>query len=271
MGFDPRRWSSTPDPRRRQTVTSNVDALLAENESLRREVLQLKRQLDLLRQRHWRPYQSQQDQHGHQQRVDDEARQPSITQDQVKRWGDSLAQQQGWKALRLRELEQFIATSNRDSFHKHLNLQQRLDRLRPGLGSDLFAATGRKPLTKKQCAVHAAFALYGIRTQEWLNEDPQRVVAELLNRQQGSRQSRRTRSDQRASDRNSYSDRSHTKTTDFTINDAYQTLELDPHASHDEIKQAYRRLVKQHHPDLGGSVEQFRKVYEAYQKLTTKR
>ena len=52
MGFDPRRWSSAAEPHRRQTVTSNVDALLAENDSLRRQVLQLKRQLDVLRQRH---------------------------------------------------------------------------------------------------------------------------------------------------------------------------------------------------------------------------
>ena len=41
MGFDPRRWSSAAEAHRRQTVTSNVDALLAENDSLRREVLQL--------------------------------------------------------------------------------------------------------------------------------------------------------------------------------------------------------------------------------------
>jgi regulator of replication initiation timing len=45
MGFDPRRWrpgSSGPP------VTSNVEALLAENDSLRREVRALRRRLDQL-------------------------------------------------------------------------------------------------------------------------------------------------------------------------------------------------------------------------------
>ena len=60
MGFDPRRWSSAAEPHRRQTVTSNVDALLAENDSLRRQVLQLKRQLDVLHQRQWTKSQSRQ-------------------------------------------------------------------------------------------------------------------------------------------------------------------------------------------------------------------
>jgi curved DNA-binding protein CbpA len=38
-------------------------------------------------------------------------------------------------------------------------------------------------------------------------------------------------------------------------------------ASRDAIKAAHRRLVKQHHPDLGGSAEAFRRVNEAYQQL----
>ncbi len=60
---------------------------------------------------------------------------PSVSPDQVERWGESLAQQQGWNALRLNELEYLIDALNRASFHPHLNLQQRLDRLMPGLGS----------------------------------------------------------------------------------------------------------------------------------------
>ena len=38
-------------------------------------------------------------------------------------------------------LNNLIDALNRASFHPHLNLQQRLDRLMPGLGADLFAAT----------------------------------------------------------------------------------------------------------------------------------
>ena len=182
MGFDPRRWSSAAEPRRRQTVTSNVDALLAENDSLRRQVLQLKRQLDLLRQRQWTPSQSRQQQRSDARRQDHGETIPSVSPDQVERWGEALAKQQGWNALRLSELEHLIDALNRASFHPHLNLQQRLDRLMPGLGTDLFVAT-LKPITKKRCAVLAAFALYGIRSREWLDEDPQRVVIELKNRQ----------------------------------------------------------------------------------------
>tara|TARA_E500000331_G_scaffold353437_1_gene404112 strand:- start:721 stop:1533 length:813 start_codon:yes stop_codon:yes gene_type:complete len=266
MGFDPRRWSSAAEPRRRQTVTSNVDALLAENDSLRRQVLQLKRQLDLLRQRQWTPSQSRQQQRSDARRQEHGETIPSVSPDQVERWGEALAKQQGWNALRLSELEHLIDALNRASFHPHLNLQQRLDRLMPGLGTDLFVAT-LKPITKKRCAVLAAFALYGIRSREWLDEDPQRVVIELKNRQQSSRKNRRTRSDQRASDRHSQSYGRDNNPSEFSISEALHVLGLKPGASQDSIKKSYRRLVKQHHPDIGGSAEEFRKVNEAYQQL----
>ena len=86
MGFDPRRWSAEPRPQQR--VTSNVDALLQENEALRREVSQLRRQLEHLRQRpepsrqHWRPPQA------------------LVSSAQVERWGAALAEQKGWAVLR---------------------------------------------------------------------------------------------------------------------------------------------------------------------------
>ena len=130
MGFDPRRWSSAAEPRRRQTVTSNVDALLAENDSLRRQVLQLKRQLDVLRQRQWTQSQSKQQQRSNPRRQEHGDTAPSVSSEQVERWGEALAKQQGWNALRLSELEHLIDALNRASFHPHLNLQQRLDRLR---------------------------------------------------------------------------------------------------------------------------------------------
>ena len=152
MGFDPRRWSSAAGPHRRQTVTSNVDALLAENDSLRRQVLQLKRQLDVLRQRQWTQSQSKQQQRSNPRRQEYEDTAPSVSSEQVERWGEALAKQQGWNALRLSELEHLIDALNRASFHPHLKLQQRLYRLMPGLGTDLIAAM-LKPVTKKRCAV----------------------------------------------------------------------------------------------------------------------
>ena len=47
----------------------------------------------------------------------------------------------------------------------------------------------------------------------------------------------------------------------------YKTLGLQFGASQYDIKKAHRRLAKQHHPDLGGSADNFRKINEAYQLL----
>ena len=125
---------------------------------------------------------------------------------------------------------------------------------------------GPKP-TKKTAAVLAAFALYGVRASEWLDEDPRRVVAELRQRQRqaGNSSGRRTRSDQRSTDReptnqarNGWSD---------PRSQALSVLGLQPGASQQAIKQAFRKLVKQHHPDLGGSADAFRRVNDAYQLL----
>jgi curved DNA-binding protein CbpA len=44
-------------------------------------------------------------------------------------------------------------------------------------------------------------------------------------------------------------------------------LGLQADASKEAIKQAFRKLVKQHHPDLGGSADAFRRVNDAYQLL----
>lgn len=48
----------------------------------------------------------------------------------------------------------------------------------------------------------------------------------------------------------------------------YDTLEVANTATPEEIKSAYRKLAKQHHPDLGGDVNQFQKISEAYEILT---
>lgn len=251
MGFDPRRWSAEPRPQQR--VTSNVDALLQENEALRREVRQLRRQLEHLRQRpepsrqHWRPPQA------------------LVSSAQVERWGAALAEQKGWAVLRQSGLEQLIEQLNRSSFLPQLNLQQRLDHLVPGLGRDLYAATA-SPLNKKRCAVLAAFALYGVSAIEWLDDDPQRVVLELRQRQRTSNHNnnRRTRSDQRRTDRQSQTadqGRDPRRVAALTV------LGLEWGASKQAIKQAHRRLVKQHHPDVGGTAEAFRRVNDAYQFL----
>ncbi len=48
---------------------------------------------------------------------------------------------------------------------------------------------------------------------------------------------------------------------------ALETLGLAWGASRAAIKAAHRRLVKQHHPDMGGDAESFRLVNDAYQLL----
>lgn len=48
----------------------------------------------------------------------------------------------------------------------------------------------------------------------------------------------------------------------------YATLGINNTATQDEIKSAYRKLAKQHHPDLGGDAAKFQAISEAYETLT---
>ena len=233
MGFDPRQWTGSP-PSEASTgscderVTSNVEALLAENDALRRELQRMQRELERLRR---------------QQRPRPEPTTNLIRRVQVQRWGDELAKQPGWGEFDQAGLEVLIERLNRRGFPANLNLQQRLNRLVDGLGSDLLAAVAN-PATLQDTAVLAAFALYGVRASEWLDEDPRRVVEDLRQRLRGPR---RPSGDSRA--------------------DALAVLGLEQGATAEAIKRAHRRLVKLHHPDMGGSAEAFRRVNEAYQQL----
>jgi len=50
--------------------------------------------------------------------------------------------------------------------------------------------------------------------------------------------------------------------------DHYTTLGINRNASPDDIKQAYRRMANQHHPDRGGSTAKFQEVQAAYETLS---
>jgi hypothetical protein len=48
--------------------------------------------------------------------------------------------------------------------------------------------------------------------------------------------------------------------------DCFAVLEIRPNATADEVKAAYRRLVKVHHPDMGGDADAFNRVKVAYDR-----
>ena len=52
------------------------------------------------------------------------------------------------------------------------------------------------------------------------------------------------------------------------MKDPYQILGLDKNATDAEVKKAYRKLAKEHHPDRGGDESRFKDIAEAYDVLT---
>lgn len=48
----------------------------------------------------------------------------------------------------------------------------------------------------------------------------------------------------------------------------YQVLNIEPTATLDEIKKAYREMAKQHHPDRGGDPQKFQQISNAYEILS---
>jgi curved DNA-binding protein len=49
----------------------------------------------------------------------------------------------------------------------------------------------------------------------------------------------------------------------------YAVLGLQRGATEDEVKQAYRKLAMKHHPDRGGNEEEFKRIKEAYEAITS--
>lgn len=52
------------------------------------------------------------------------------------------------------------------------------------------------------------------------------------------------------------------------MKDYYNILGVQPNASEDEIRSAYKKLAMKHHPDRGGNQTEFQNIQEAYSTLT---
>lgn len=64
------------------------------------------------------------------------------------------------------------------------------------------------------------------------------------------------------------------------VNAAYKILEIDKKATNEEVKKAYRKMVKKHHPDklrhlgeehMKGAEEKFRMIQKAYEQIQKER
>lgn len=53
--------------------------------------------------------------------------------------------------------------------------------------------------------------------------------------------------------------------------DYYKILGVNPGASEDDVKQAYRKLASKHHPDKGGNTERFQEIQAAYDAIISGR
>jgi hypothetical protein len=276
MGFDPRRWRSPP---RSRPITANVEALLAENEALRREVWALRQQLEQQRSR------------GPTRVTSGTA--PGLTLQQVERWCQAMARHPAWGSLRLGPpggLRGLIEELRLQWWNPALSLEEELNRHNPGLGTELAEAL-RGPHSRGRWAVRAAFALYGPRAMEWLSEDPLRVVEELrqrverLEQRQGRGQRRGTRTENHSQAHQEQAQREPPGSNSGQEKgskhrpgghpggdprrEALDLLGLESGASPQAIKRAYWRLAKTHHPDLGGDAEAFRRIDAAYRLLVS--
>ncbi len=50
----------------------------------------------------------------------------------------------------------------------------------------------------------------------------------------------------------------------------HQILGLEPNATDEEVRAAYRRLAMKHHPDKGGDIDYFTQIQKAYDKLKSR-
>lgn len=56
----------------------------------------------------------------------------------------------------------------------------------------------------------------------------------------------------------------------YIFENPYKTLGVTPFSSKDQIKRAFREKARKHHPDVGGEVEYYMNIKDAYELLLNK-
>ena len=102
------------------------------------------------------------------------------------------------------------------------------------------------------------------RAERAKQEAEERTRREEEERQQREGEDRRWRDRRQKQDEESRQERYEPYRTK-----CYRILGVQPGASEKEIKKAYRRLVKKHHPDHGGDAERFKEIQAAWEYLST--
>jgi len=253
VGFDPRRWQSTRGGSARNTGQAEAIAAAFEDD---------------LRQ-NWSRRQ------GAPKRprvVVTVGAAPGITPELVRRWAEAMARHPRWHDLGMEGLLALGARCHARGHDPSLPLEQALERRSPGLGQELAWAL-RGSRSRARLAVRAVFALHGARAPDLLDRNPMGLVDELLvalglgrrqadRRSQGQTHGQSSGHSQGHSHRQRFSDRPRD-----SREEALAVLGLERGASREAVKAAHRRLVKRHHPDMGGEVEAFRRIDAAYRLL----
>jgi len=253
VGFDPRRWQGTRSGSAR--ITGDAEATAADFD-------------DDLRQ-NWSRRQ------GAPKRprvVVTVGAAPGMTPELVRRWAEAMARHPRWHDLGMEGLLALGARCHARGHDPSLPLEQALERRSPGLGQELAWAL-RGSRSRARLAVRAVFALHGSRAPDLLDRNPMGLVDELLvalgigrrqadRRSQGQTHGQSSGHSQGHSHRQRFSDRPRD-----SREEALAVLGLERGASREAVKAAHRRLVKRHHPDMGGEVEAFRRIDAAYRLL----
>jgi len=207
MGGERRTWvrSHAAGPR----ITSNSDALQAENYLLRQEVLRLRQQLDRRESRPpaaeaWSrrspvtsgapPAQAATANYAPANSAAANSP-PAITADQVRRWGEAMTRHRRWHQLRVGAIAWHSPQGRASALGRGLKglidqllgapsdtaaaFEQQLERRWPGLGEYLRGAL-QGPASKARLAVRAAFAMLGPTAASRLDVEPLAVVELLI-------------------------------------------------------------------------------------------